>query len=88
VEAMKLHQRPHLIYNADATGLKPTNISGNQTLLAVKGNKSSRRKRRNRDNSGLHECKWKQFDSPNGSVKGKVHKGLSLNICIATTFIS
>jgi hypothetical protein len=33
---MKLHQRPHLIYNLDETGVKLTYNSGNRKLLAVK----------------------------------------------------
>jgi hypothetical protein len=39
MDAMKLHQRPHLIYNADETGFKLTYSSGNQKLLAVYGSK-------------------------------------------------
>jgi hypothetical protein len=39
MEAMKLHQRLYLIYNVDDTGLKMIYNSGNQKLLAVKGNK-------------------------------------------------
>jgi hypothetical protein len=65
MKAMELNQRPHL-------GRDGTYNSGNQKLLAVKGSKSSLcyswSKRGNRDNSGLHECKWKQLDSTSGSV--------------------
>jgi hypothetical protein len=39
VEAMELHQRPHLIYNVDKTGLKLTYNFGHQKLLAVKDSK-------------------------------------------------
>jgi hypothetical protein len=39
MDAMKLHQRPHLIYNVDEAVLKVTYNSGNQKLLAVKGSK-------------------------------------------------
>jgi hypothetical protein len=39
VEAMKLHQRSHLIYSVDETELQMTYSSGNQKLLAVKGSK-------------------------------------------------
>jgi hypothetical protein len=37
--AMKLHERLHLIYSVEETGLKPTYSSGNQKPLAVKGSK-------------------------------------------------
>jgi hypothetical protein len=72
MDAMKLQQWPHLIYVLGETGLKLTYSSGNQKLSAVKGSKNSQCysliKRINCDSSGLHECKGKQLDSPNGSV--------------------
>jgi hypothetical protein len=45
MDPTKLHQRPHLIYNADEKGPKLTYISGNQELLAVKGSKRFREKK-------------------------------------------
>jgi hypothetical protein len=60
------------MYNMDEPGFKLTYISGNQKLLAVKFSKRFTvifgKKGRNRDNSGLHEYKWKKLDFPNGSV--------------------
>jgi hypothetical protein len=37
MDAMKLHQRPHLMYSVDETGLELIYSPGNQKLLAVKG---------------------------------------------------
>jgi hypothetical protein len=37
MDAMKLHQRHHLIYSVNETGLKLTYNSGKRKLLAVKG---------------------------------------------------
>jgi hypothetical protein len=60
MDATKLRKRPHLIYKVDETELKFFYSSGYLKLLAVKCSKRSqrysRRKRRNRDNTGLHEC--------------------------------
>jgi hypothetical protein len=39
VDAMKLHQGPHLMYSADERGWKPAYSSGDQKLLALKGSK-------------------------------------------------
>jgi hypothetical protein len=39
MDAMKLHQRHHLVYNMDEAGFKLTYNSGNQKLLAVNGSK-------------------------------------------------
>jgi hypothetical protein len=36
MDAIKLHQRPHLIYRVDETGIKLAYNSGNQKLLIVK----------------------------------------------------
>jgi hypothetical protein len=36
---MKLHQRPHLIYKLDETGLKLTCSSVNQNILAAEGSR-------------------------------------------------
>jgi hypothetical protein len=59
MEAMKLHQRPLLIYNADETEIKLTYNSGNQKMLPVDGSEDSqqysRRKPRKRRNIDLHE---------------------------------
>jgi hypothetical protein len=37
MDAMNLHQQPHVIYNVEETELKLTYNSGNQKLLVVKG---------------------------------------------------
>jgi hypothetical protein len=39
MDVMKLHQRPHVIYTADDTGLKLTCSSGIQKLLATEVSK-------------------------------------------------
>jgi hypothetical protein len=55
----------------DESGLKLTYISDNQKMLNVKCSKNSQcysEEKKKLDNSGLHEYKWKQFDSLNGSV--------------------
>jgi hypothetical protein len=38
IDAVKLHKQPNLIYNVDETGFRLIYISGNQEVLAVKGN--------------------------------------------------
>jgi hypothetical protein len=49
MDAIKLHQRPHLIYNLGETGLQQTCSSGSQKLLAVESSK--------RVPAGTHEGK-------------------------------
>jgi hypothetical protein len=70
MDAMKLAQGTHLIYNLDETGLQLTCSSGNQ-----KGSKTvptATHGRGNRDSSGLHGCsKWKQLIPPVVLYKGK-----------------
>jgi hypothetical protein len=74
-DAMNLHQRPHLVYNLDETGLQLTCSSGNQKLLAKEGSKTvptATHGRGNRDSSGLHGwSRWKQLIPPVVLYKGK-----------------